>query len=273
MAHVPPQRERVGPVLPRWATWTIIGFGGGMLAGMFGVGGGIVMVPMLVALAGMPQRRASSTSLLAIVPIAGAAALSYAHSGSVDPVAGMVLLVGGVLGGQLGGRVLPRVRVAALRIGFGILSLLTAVRLFLPVASAGTVDLEPRGWALLLLAGLASGMLAALLGIGGGIIMVPALVLLAGADADTARGTSLLVVIGTALTATIPLTRAGFVDVRAALVVGLLGVPAGLLGGLLGQRMHGDTALMAFAGLLVYSGVRVLVQGLRGWRTESMAVH
>ena len=145
------------------------------------------------------------------------------------------------------------------------LSLVTAARLVLggTGAASGAVGTV---WEvlLLLLVGLAAGVLAGLLGVGGGIIMVPGLVILAGSDADTARGTSLLVVVATALTATATNLRSGLVDVRIGLTAGLVGVPAGLAGAALGQWIPERAALVLFAGLLVVSGARMLGRSRAG---------
>ncbi len=65
---------------------------GGLLAGMFGVGGGILMVPLLMLWAHMDQRRAAATSLVAIVPTAIAGATTYGIAGEIDLIA--ALLVG-----------------------------------------------------------------------------------------------------------------------------------------------------------------------------------
>lgn len=256
-------------MVPRLA---LIGAAAGLLSGLFGVGGGIIMVPLLVALMGMAHKTASSTSLLAIVPIAGSAALGYAVTGSIDYQAGLLLLVGGVAGGQLGGWLLPRMRTSSLQLGFGILTLVTAVRLLAPAPEHPLIPVGSLlGALLLVVVGVAAGVLAALFGIGGGVILVPALVLLTGAGADVARGTSLLVVIGTALTAVPRLVRAGYVDVRAGLVAGLIGAPAGVAGAALGQWLPQQLALWLFAGLLTYSGVRMIRASRRSHATS--AVH
>ncbi len=254
---------------PSWVRVLIIGGAGGLLAGLFGVGGGIVMVPLLVAWLGMGQRQASATSLLAIVPIAVGATAGYATTGSIDPLAAGLLLAGGVVGGQLGAHMLPRTPVARLQLWFGVLSLATAVRLLLDDGGGSTAPTVGRdgvlGAVLMVVLGLLAGMLAGLLGIGGGIVMVPGLVLLSGADADVARGTSLVVVIGTALTASIANARNGLVHVRLAMASGLVGVPAGMAGALIGQWMPGRAALTMFAGLLAWSGLR-MIQRSRGRR-------
>ena len=247
-----------------WLRACALGIAAGLLSGLFGVGGGIIMVPLLVAWFALDQRRASATSLLAIVPIATASALGYAVNGNVDGLAGVALLVGGVAGGQVGSRMLPRIPIPTLQLAFGLLSLAAAARLVLGGQGAGPAGLG-TAWeaALLLLVGLAAGVLAGLLGVGGGIIMVPGLVILAGSDPSTARGTSLLVVIVTALTATVTNLRNGLVEVRIALVAGLVGAPAGLAGAALGQWLPDRVALVLFAGLLVLSGVQMIVRSRR----------
>lgn len=255
---------------PWWLRAAAIGVAAGLLSGLFGVGGGIIMVPLLVAWFALDQRRASATSLLAIVPIATASASGYALNGNIDLASGLLLLIGGVVGGQLGTRLLPRTPIATLQLWFGILSVATAVRL---VVGGGSSALSGLGalWegGLLVLVGVAAGMLAGLVGVGGGIIMVPGLVLLTGDDADTARGTSLLVVIITALTATITNWRNGLVEVRIALVAGLAGIPAGLVGAAVGQWLPERVALVLFAGLLVWSGVQMILRSRRSRRQAS----
>lgn len=257
---------------PAWLRAAAIGAVAGLLSGLFGVGGGIVMVPLLVAWFALDQRRASATSLLAIVPIATASAAGYAVNGNIDVRAGLLLVVGGVVGGQFGTRLLPRTPIPTLQLGFGVLSLLAAARLFVGGGSEGLAGLSTVWEAVLLvLVGVGAGMLAGLLGVGGGIIMVPALVILTGADASTARGTSLLVVIVTALTATITNLRNDLVEVRPALIAGFVGAPVGLLGAALGQWLPERVALALFAGLLVWSGVQMLIKGRRGRRAGSAA--
>ena len=151
---------------PWWLRAAAIGVAAGILSGLFGVGGGIIMVPLLVAWFALDQRRASATSLLAIVPIATASAAGYARNGNVDLAAGLLLLVGGVVGGQLGSRLLPRTPIATLQLWFGVLSLATAARLVIGSSSALS-GWAPCGRAGCWSVGVAAGMLAGLLGVGG----------------------------------------------------------------------------------------------------------
>lgn len=98
-----------------------VGCAAGILSGLFGVGGGIVMVPAMVLLLGFAQRRAQAASLAAIVPIAAVGALIFGGAASVDLPAAGILVAGALVGVQVGGAVLPRVGDERLRLVFAAL--------------------------------------------------------------------------------------------------------------------------------------------------------
>lgn len=98
-----------------------IGAGAGLLSGLFGVGGGLLMVPALVLVVGVAQHRAHATSLAAIVPIALVGALVFGRAESVDVLAAAVLAAGSLLGVQVGTRAMSRLsgeRLALVFAGF-----------------------------------------------------------------------------------------------------------------------------------------------------------
>jgi uncharacterized protein len=109
----------------------MIGLGAGVLSGLFGVGGGIILVPALALLAGMAQQRASATSLAAIVPIAAVGAFIFGRAESVDLPAALVLAVGSLVGVQVGTWLMPRVGDERLRIGFAIFMVVVALTMLL----------------------------------------------------------------------------------------------------------------------------------------------
>ncbi|HLE36153.1 MAG TPA: sulfite exporter TauE/SafE family protein [Candidatus Acidoferrales bacterium] len=87
--------------------------GVGVLSGLFGIGGGVVLVPLLVLLFGFEQHEAQGTSLVALVPPTGLLAfLNYAQAGKVDWTVGLLLMpgvfLGGILGSQLAQRLTPQ---------------------------------------------------------------------------------------------------------------------------------------------------------------------
>jgi uncharacterized membrane protein YfcA len=99
----------------------LTGLVAGLLAGMFGVGGGVVMVPLLVSLMGFSQHRAHATSLGAILPIAAVGAATFAVGGRIDFQVAALLSAGSLVGAPAGARLMARMPEAALRIVFGCL--------------------------------------------------------------------------------------------------------------------------------------------------------
>ncbi len=106
--------------------------------------------------------------------------------------------------------------------------------------------------------GVAVGVLSGALGVGGGFLIVPYLVLAAGLDQHTAQGTSLMVVLPTAVVATWALHRRGAAEIRSGLVIGLLGAAGSFAGSRIALALHGSTLRVVFAILLAGVAVRML---------------
>lgn len=113
-----------------WLTFLVIGLLGGLAAGLFGVGGGIVIVPALIYWAGFSQHKATGTSLAVLLPPIGlAAVIEYYRHGNVDTRAAL-LLIGGMFVGAWGGAVLAnRLRGPHLRLAFGVFTCVMGVYL------------------------------------------------------------------------------------------------------------------------------------------------
>ena len=108
-----------------------IGLAGGLMSGLFGVGGGVIFVPALVALFGLPQRRAQGTSLAVILPTAIVGALTYAHVRPIDVRLAVPTAVGAVLLAFLSASLVQHVPVYYLKIVFFLLVVASAVKLLL----------------------------------------------------------------------------------------------------------------------------------------------
>ena len=114
------QRQAILPL-------ALIGMGAGLLSGMFGVGGGTVMVPAMVLTLAFDQHRAQATSLAAIVPIAIVGAVIFGAGDSVNLVAGVLLAAGSLLGVQAGARLMHRLSAAWLSRIFGVFLVVVAI--------------------------------------------------------------------------------------------------------------------------------------------------
>jgi hypothetical protein len=112
--------------------------------------------------------------------------------------------------------------------------------------------------------GVAAGVLAGLLGVGGGVLLVPFLVLAVGMSQHEAEATSLLVVLPTAVIASLTLRRRGVGDLGAALGMGLFGAAGAVGGALLALWLPADILRTLFAVFLGLVGLRLLRDGLTG---------
>jgi uncharacterized protein len=234
----------------------------GVAVGLFGVGGGIVLVPAMVYLLGYEQHLAQGTSLFILLPPIGLGALrEYWKNRQVDLRAGILCAVGFLLGGYLGGLVAVPLPSRDLRGIFGFFLILSAFLLWRKVRSASAASSaatpNPHGIArdlgITLMASVC-GVAAGLVGIGGGVLLVPLLGLLFGFSQHRAQGTSLVALIPpTGILAFLAYAKAGYVSWE----TGLLLVPGVFLGGILGGRLarrldpHGMRLVFAAAMLLL----------------------
>jgi uncharacterized membrane protein YfcA len=242
-----------------------IGLIAGMLSGLFGVGGGTVIVPLLVLLLHFDQRRAAGTSLAAIVPTAAVGVISYAVNGSVAWIPAILLAVGAIGGAQLGTWLLPRISQTALRFAFVAFLVAVIVSLFLVVPSReAELELSIGAGIALVGVGIVAGILSGLIGVGGGIIVVPVLVLFFGTSDLEAKGTSLLFMIPAALSGTIANIRRSNVDVWAAALVGVAACTTTALGAWTATLIEPTTANLLFAAFLVFVAVQMTYKAVKG---------
>ncbi len=248
-----------------WVSFVAIGVAAGLLSGLFGVGGGTLIVPMLVLLLGFDQRRAAGTSLAAVGPIAAVGVVSYALNGSVAWIPAIILAVSAVIGAQVGTRLLPRISQTVLRWIFVAFLVVVIVSLFLVVPSRDAVlDLTWLSGAGLVVLGLITGVLAGLIGVGGGVIVVPMLMLLFGTSDLEAKGTSLLMMVPTAISGTIGNARHRNVDLRGALVIGGVAAAMTFVGAWLAALVDPQLGAILFAVYLAFIAVQMALKAIRG---------
>lgn len=235
----------------------IVGVAVGLLSGLFGIGGGTVIVPALVWL-GFSQRNAAATSMLAIVPTSISGVLSYAYNGNVDWIAAILLFCGMFVGGQIGSWLLSRLPELVLRWVFVAFLVFVVINqlLFVPSRDQQITMNVTTGICLVLL-GVLIGVLSGLLGIGGGALAVPALSILFNASDLIARGTSLLAMFPNAITTSVANHKRKLLHVRSALIIGVTAAivtPAGTwIAGAVSARVGSIMFAMYLCVLLVRS--------------------
>jgi len=250
----------------------LVGLVAGFLSGLFGVGGGILIVPALVLLLGFDQRLAHGTSLAAVLPIAISSLTSYALEDEVDWTFGALLAVGAVIGAVIGTHILDRLPHDALAIAFAVLLAATAIRLLFDHSEgSGRADLTAVSVVLVVFIGFVTGVLAGLLGVGGGIFVVPAMVVGFGIPAAMAKGTSLFMIVPTSIMGTWRNRKNGNVDLRVAVILGLAGVVSAFIAGKISVGMSEQLSNTLFAILLLFVAARMVWQVLAERRRATIA--
>ncbi len=221
-----------------------IGLVAGFFSALFGVGGGLVIVPLLLLVAHWEERTAMATSLAAIGVTALTGTILYALHGKVDPSYAALVGLPAAAGAVAGTALQQRIRRRGLSLLFAVLLVGVAIDL---LVAPHTLS---KSFALAVVLGFAAGILAGLFGVGGGILFVPTLLAL-GLSQLHAEATSLLAILPTAAAGTWRQSRYGNVRWGSA---GLLGVSsiAGAEGGiLLATNLPEDVLRRLFAVLML----------------------
>lgn len=232
----------------------------GLSLGALGGGGSILTVPALVYLLGMTPHAATTGSLLVVGGTALAGTLSHARSGRVRWSQGVAFGAIGIAGTVAGSRLSATVDPDLLLAAFAGLLVLAAIAMGLgqwrtrcrPARTASRIAQVPHPRVRMVVAATAVGLLTGFFGVGGGFLVVPALVLAVGLDLPAAIGTALLVIALNSATALA--ARLGTpVDLHWPLLLtfAAAAVAGGLLGGHLAGRVRPEKLGVAFTLLLL----------------------
>ena len=260
------QKKHTSGAYARIGCALLIGFVAGILSGGLGIGGGIIMVPAMVYLLSMTQHKAHGTSLAAIWAIVLLSAGYYSINKQVDWVVAAEIAVGGIIGASIGARICTRISGGVLRKYFALFLWVSALKMLWDAYNAHRQQVEhavqmashiaatePLGALIIFTVGIAAGILSGLLGVGGGIIMVPALVIL-GFSQKLAQGVSLAVIIPISVSGAFTHYKRGNVVPEVALWLGIGGIGGGLLGSALAGKAPDWILKIAFGVLMLIVG-------------------
>lgn len=178
-----------------WAALPFIGLLGGFFSGFLGLGGGVVMFPLLTLAGAVPVKLATGTDLVHVLIAAATSTVAHYRGGQVDTRAAFFIGLAGVSGGLLGSFLSVALSPLALQGIYLLVVGLGAVMLFIsvPVKAEGYRKGDFNRAAAIAI-GLGVGSLAGLLGVGGGFIVIPLMTYWLGIPLRVAIGTSLLVI-------------------------------------------------------------------------------
>jgi hypothetical protein len=222
----------------------------GVALAIFGGGGSLLMLPLLVHGARLDPRQAIAASLFTVGSIAAVGLVAHARAGNVDLRAGSALGVAGMAGAYAGGRVARLIPSAVLIVAFAFVMVATAL---LMLRGRRAVSAPPRAPAFgtLLLLGTGVGALSGLVGAGGGFLIVPALTLFGGLTMHRAIGTSLAVVSMQSAAGFLGHVAHGDIPWGVVSVVAGSGVLGSIAGAKLVGRLEAERLRRGFAWLLL----------------------
>lgn len=217
----------------------LIGLFGGILSGLLGLGGGVIILPLLTLIGRVPLKLATGTSLVHVMFAAAAGTLSHYRAGKVDSKGGLLLGVAGIAGGSLGSFLSVPLSTQALNLIFLFLVALATFLLFIPLKFdqenyiKGSFN-KIEG----ILVGLGCGLLVGLLGVGGGFILIPLMIYLLRIPLRETIGTSLLIILISSAGTLAAKYGVGHIDITITLLVVSGSVGGALLGAYISRKVH-----------------------------------
>lgn len=254
----------------------ITGAGIGFASGLLGIGGGFIMVPiqywLLISIGIDPTiaiRVSLGTSLAVILPTAISGALGHHRKNAVLLKPMVLLATTGVIGGLFGGTIAANVPGNILKVIFGFAALAVAVRML--TYRYPEIKKEPQDNSIYyIIAGFIIGIMSGLLGVGGGFIIVPFMVIALGYDIHKAIGTSTAVIIFTSIGGIVsyifnglgvqglPLYSIGYINLLQLILLAGASIPMAQLGVKAAHKLPARKLSYIFIALMIYIGLNMI---------------
>lgn len=234
----------------------------GLMLGLFGGGGSILAVPILTYVLGIPARSAIASSLLIVGITSGTALIAHVRNRLVMFRAGLPFGLSAMAGAYAGGRIARFVPDSTLLVGFGLMMSVTAIAMLRGRPLARQNEAESGRMSTILLSGLGVGVIAGLLGTGGGFLIVPVLVLLSGMPMHKAVATSLLVISMQSFAGFFGHLEHASIPWRVVLPVTALATVGAVAGGVLARWVRPDSLRRGFASLVLLVSLFVIAHQL-----------
>lgn len=241
----------------------MLGFGIGFSLGLLGGGGSILTVPALVYLVGQSPQAAVTTSLALVGANSLVGASLHGWQGTLNWRVALVFGGAGMLVAYLAAGLSRLFSPNALLVTFALLMLVIGGLMFSGKAHAPrSAANAPRNWPAALAAGAGVGLLTGILGVGGGFLIVPALVMFVGLPMKQAVGTSLMVIAATSLAGLLGHLNGEPLDVALMVIFGTAGIMGIWAGTRLGHRVPADRLRQGFAVFVIALAIFLLADNL-----------
>jgi uncharacterized protein len=253
----------------------------GFLSGLLGIGGGIILTPVqywIYTSAGLSTDLAIkisfATTLAVVLPTAASGVIQHQRQGGINWNAAIFMGIFTAAGSFIGATLAARIPGSALKIGFGVLSLIIVARMLTVKITDDERPIRENRWLWFALA-LPIGLITGILGIGGGILVVPVLVLVLRFCMRNAVATSLAIMLFTSIggivgyvlngmsAAGLPDYTIGYINWQAWIALSITSIAMAQVGAIMAHRIPGKWLNYAFMALILYASVDML--GVIDW--------
>lgn len=245
-----------------WVALPLIGLIGGFISGLLGLGGGVVMLPLLTFVGKVPLKLATGASLVHVFITSATGMFSHYRGRMVDLKAGLILGIAGVVGGLVGSFLSVPLSTRSLEYIYLFVVMIAVILLFIPQRlddknyNKGDFN-KPAG----IMIGLGVGSLTGLLGVGGGFIMIPLMTYFLKIPLRVTIGTSLLIILVISLGTLWAKFGVGHVN----LLITLLVISGATIGALLGAYVSRRTPVKLLRLFLLF--ILILILFAVGYKT------
>lgn len=242
----------------------LLGFVAGILGSMIGLGGGIVVVPVLTFLGFSPQL-AASNSLFAAFSNAIASTISYTKQKRIEYILGLKLGLLSIPGTILGAFISADITPSVFKMLFGIVLIVSSVYIFSKrKMESKAYNLSKQIMVLAVAASFFAGIISSLFGIGGGIVFVPLMVIAIGLSMKLAAPTSQFILLFASASGMIAHAFLGHPDFYQALLLGAGAFVGGLVGSRLSLEIEEKKLRILVSAVMIIAATKLFIDSLEG---------
>lgn len=241
----------------------ITGIAAGFICGLFGMGGGSLLVPAIFHVFKLPMKESIGTSLFVIVFSAISALINYVRYNQVRAKIALYIVPCGIAGAQAGALLTDRLPETAVRYIFVILITVLGIKMFFYPENGGASCEEGEmrySKIQAILIGLLAGFISGLCGVGGAVLLIPLLYIFLKMPMHACIGTALIAIFFNSISGGIGYIVRGYVDYRLGVLLGIGSMAAAPLGARLSINIPREKLRRMFAVILVLSGLSILVR-------------
>ncbi|MCM8760121.1 MAG: sulfite exporter TauE/SafE family protein [Candidatus Omnitrophica bacterium] len=241
-----------------WIGGLLTGLVAGFICGLFGMGGGSLMVPAIVYVFDLPMKEAAGTSLFVIIFSAISALINYTRHKKVYPELAFFVVPSGILGAQVGAFLTSRLSDVLVQYIFVLVISALGIRMLFQKENDIPYEGNHFNRIVAILIGLLAGFVSGLCGVGGAVLLIPLLYIFLKVPIHTCIGTALIAILFNAVSGSTGYMVRNLVNFRIGLMLAMGSTLAAPVGARISIRIKREKLRKIFAIVLIISGLSIL---------------